>query len=202
MNERLSDLIKKNKKWADKVENKKPGFFKRIAEQKGARYLWFGCSDARVPATQLLGLGPGDLFVHRNIANQVNHEDISSMVVLKIGIEIQNVSDIIVCGHTQCLGVHTAMQRADDPLLNKWLQPLIDLHERKKPQLESLSIDRQLDALVRLNVEQQVRQIARNSVVQKAWDEGRDLAIHGLIYDIDDGKLEDLNVSVTNTKAD
>ena len=200
-NTRISDLLHKNKKWSAKVERSKPGFFNQKAQGEGCRYLWFGCSDARVPATQLLGLGPGDVFVHRNIANQVNHEDVSSMVVLKIAVEVQRVSDIIVCGHSHCLGVQTALQKPEDPLLGKWLQPLVDLHDRKKQQLEPLSVEKRHELLMRLNVEQQVKQIARNAVVQKAWEEGRDLAIHGLVYDVETGTLEDLEVSVFNQKT-
>ncbi|WP_395376874.1 carbonic anhydrase [Marinicella sp. W31] len=199
-NTRISKLLQKNKNWSAKVEGKKPGFFNEQGQREGCRYLWFGCSDARVPATQLMGLGPGDVFVHRNIANQVNHEDVSSMVVLKVAVEMQKVSDIIVCGHSKCLGVLTALQKPEDPLLGKWLQPLVDLYDRKKQQLDQFSVEKKQEELMRLNVEQQVKQIARNAVVQKAWDDGRDLAIHGLVYHVEKGELEDLQISVFNEK--
>lgn len=196
MSKNLSHLLKSNVKWADKVVSKKPHFFQQKSKQSGCKYLWFGCSDSRVPATQLLGLGPGDIFVHRNVANQVNHEDLSSMVVLKTAIELQNVEDIIVCGHTGCLGVRLAIEKSEDPLLNKWLTPIADLYERKKEQCNGQSDGVLYDHLAQLNVEQQVKQIARHSAVQKAWSEGRVLGVHGLMYSLETGTLRDLNISV------
>lgn len=198
----LSDLLDNNKAWADRMEAEHPGFFKQLAAQQKPEYLWVGCSDSRVPANEIVGLLPGELFVHRNIANMVLHTDLNCLSVLHYAVEVLQVKHIIVCGHYGCGGVAAALGNQDLGLIDNWLRHLKDIGYSNR-EILSTQTDEQarVNMLCELNVQQQVANICRTKVVQKAWRKGQELAVHGWIYSIEDGVLKDLQVDVKNPDA-
>jgi len=197
----LTELLEKNKAWAKSIKAQDPGFFQAIARQQTPHYLWIGCSDSRVPATQLVGLLPGELFVHRNVANVVVHTDFNCLSVLQFAVDILKVSHIIVCGHYDCGGVQAAMQNLQLGLIDNWLRHVQDVIVGHEAQLSQLSDEGQrLNRLCELNVIEQVLNVGRTTIVQNAWARDQELAVHGWIYSISDGLLRDLDMSITNTK--
>jgi len=180
-------LLENNKAWARQVEIENPGFFKRLKRQQRPRYLWIGCSDSRVPANQITGLLPGDVFVHRNISNQVINTDMNLMCVLQYAVEVLKVRHIIVCGHYGCGGVAAVRKNAVTGMLEHWLENV----RMSVPKQRRIS----LNELCELNVKRQVENLAHNTIVQKAWDRGRRLYLHGWIYSISDGLIKDLKVT-------
>lgn len=191
----LSDLLANNKAWAERMEAKHPGFFKALAAQQKPEYLWVGCSDSRVPANEIVGMMPGELFVHRNIANLVLHTDLNCISVLHYAVEVLKVKHIIVCGHYGCGGVRAALGHQDLGLIDNWLRHLKDIGYSHRDSLAAAADeDARVDLLCELNVQQQVANICRTKVVQRAWQEGRQLAVHGWIYSIEDGVIKDLKV--------
>jgi len=180
-------LLENNKAWARQVEIENPGFFKRLKRQQRPRYLWIGCSDSRVPANQITGLLPGDVFVHRNISNQVINTDMNLMCVLQYAVEVLKVRHIIVCGHYGCGGVAAVRKNAVTGMLEHWLENV----RMSVPKQRRIS----LNELCELNVKRQVENLAHNTIVQKAWDRGRKLYLHGWIYSISDGLIRDLKVT-------
>lgn len=198
----LSDLLDNNKAWADRMEAEHPGFFKQLAAQQKPEYLWVGCSDSRVPANEIVGLLPGELFVHRNIANMVLHTDLNCISVLHYAVEVLQVKHIIVCGHYGCGGVAAALGNKDLGLIDNWLRHLKDIGYSNR-EILSTQADEQarVNMLCELNVQQQVANICRTKVVQKAWKKGQDLTVHGWIYSIEDGVIKDLQVDVKDFDA-
>lgn len=198
----LSDLLDNNKAWADRMEAEHPGFFKQLAAQQKPEYLWVGCSDSRVPANEIVGLLPGELFVHRNIANMVLHTDLNCISVLHYAVEVLQVKHIIVCGHYGCGGVAAALGNKDLGLIDNWLRHLKDIGYSNR-EILSTQADQQarVNMLCELNVQQQVANICRTKVVQKAWKKGQDLTVHGWIYSIEDGVIKDLQVDVKDFDA-
>ena len=197
----LTELLEKNKAWAKSIKAQDPGFFQAIARQQTPHYLWIGCSDSRVPATQLVGLLPGELFVHRNVANVVVHTDFNCLSVLQFAVDILKVSHIIVCGHYDCGGVQAAMQNLQLGLIDNWLRHVQDVIVGHEVQLLKLNDEAQrLNRLCELNVIEQVLNVGRTTIVQNAWARDQELAVHGWIYSISDGLLRDLDMSITNTK--
>ena len=180
-------LLENNKAWARQVEIENPGFFKRLKRQQRPRYLWIGCSDSRVPANQITGLLPGDVFVHRNISNQVINTDMNLMCVLQYAVEVLKVRHIIVCGHYGCGGVAAVRKNAVTGMLEHWLENV----RMSVPKQRRIS----LNELCELNVKRQVENLAHNTIVQKAWERGRKLYLHGWIYSISDGLIRDLKVT-------
>jgi carbonic anhydrase len=198
----LNDLLANNKKWAAEMEERHPGFFRQLAEQQKPEYLWIGCSDSRVPANEIVGLMPGELFVHRNIANLVLHTDLNCISVLHFAVEVLQVKHIIVCGHYGCGGVRAALGNQDLGLIDNWLRHLKDIGYSYRDILaEEPNKDRRVDRLCELNVKQQVTNICKTKVVQRAWQQGRELALHGWIYSIEDGIIKDLHVDVYDRSA-
>ena len=183
----INKLLENNKAWARQVEIENPGFFKRLKRQQRPRYLWIGCSDSRVPANQITGLLPGDVFVHRNISNQVINTDMNLMCVLQYAVEVLKVRHIIVCGHYGCGGVAAVRKNAVTGMLEHWLENV----RMSVPKQRRIS----LNELCELNVKRQVENLAHNTIVQKAWDRGRKLYLHGWIYSISDGLIRDLKVT-------
>lgn len=179
-------------KWANAVKQKDPGFFLNLAAQQNPEFLWIGCSDSRVPANQIVDLPPGEIFVHRNIANVVVHTDLNCLSVIHYAIEVLNVKHIIVCGHYGCGGVKAAMEDKDHGLIENWLRHIKDVGRLNAEVLDALDEDKRLDALCELNVKEQVKNVCDTSIVQKAWNEGQELAVHGWIYNIENGLLRDL----------
>jgi len=195
--EDLQELLEKNRQWAEEIKASDPQFFNSLAQQQTPRYLWIGCSDSRVPATQLVGLKPGDMFVHRNVANVVVHTDFNCLSVLQFAVDVLNVSHVIVCGHYGCGGVKAAMDNLQLGLIDNWLRHVQDVMHKHNEELETIVDDgRRLDRLCELNVSDQVLNVSKTTIVQNAWNRGQALAIHGWIYGISDGLLRDLNISI------
>ena len=195
--EDLQELLEKNRQWAEAIKASDPQFFNSLAQQQTPRYLWIGCSDSRVPATQLVGLKPGDMFVHRNVANVVVHTDFNCLSVLQFAVDVLNVNHVIVCGHYGCGGVKAAMDNLQLGLIDNWLRHVQDVMHSHNEELATIADDdRRLDRLCELNVSEQVMNVSRTTIVQNAWSRGQDLTIHGWIYAINDGLLRDLNISV------
>jgi len=195
----LQELLDKNKAWAERIKASDPEFFNTLAQQQSPRYLWIGCSDSRVPATQLVGLQAGDLFVHRNVANVVVHTDFNCLSVLQFAVDVLKVNHVIVCGHYGCGGVKAALENLQLGLIDNWLRHVQDVMHNHDELLAGISDDAQrLDKLCELNVIAQVLNVGRTTIVQNAWGRGQQLTVHGWIYAISDGLLRDLNMSVTN----
>ena len=193
-------LFKRNRDWAASMVAKDPAFFQSLAAQQSPEYLWIGCSDSRVPANELLGLAPGELFVHRNIANVVAHSDLNCLSVLQFAIDVLKVKHIIICGHYGCGGVHAAMINRRVGLADNWLRHVQDVHQKHGRYLgEVLPEKHRADRLCELNVIEQVSNTARTTIVQDAWERGQDLHIHGWCYGLQDGLLRDLGVSVARS---
>jgi carbonic anhydrase len=193
----LQELLEKNRQWAEEIKASDPQFFNSLAQQQTPRYLWIGCSDSRVPATQLVGLKPGDMFVHRNVANVVVHTDFNCLSVLQFAVDVLNVSHVIVCGHYGCGGVKAAMDNLQLGLIDNWLRHVQDVMHNHNEELDTIVDDgRRLDRLCELNVSDQVLNVSKTTIVQNAWNRGQELSIHGWIYGISDGLLRNLNISI------
>lgn len=193
---RLADLLECNREWARAVTEREPEFFDELSKQQNPRYLWIGCSDSRVPANQIVGQPPGEVFVHRNIANLVIHTDLNCLSVMQFAVDVLEIRDIIVCGHYGCGGVLAAMNRQRIGLADNWLRHIVDVHEKHKDELDSITDEEQRhDRLCELNVMEQVENVCQTSIVYDAWSRGKDLAVHGWIYSLADGLLRDLKVT-------
>jgi len=194
----LNNLFKNNNEWAESIKSEDPTFFERLAAQQNPEYLWIGCSDSRVPANEIVGLLPGELFVHRNIANCVVHTDLNCLSVIYYAICVLKVKHIIVTGHYGCGGVQAAMSEKRFGLADHWIRNIRDVHFNKQDEMMHLTTPKErLNRLCELNVIQQVANVSHIPVVQNAWCEGQELTIHGWIYDINDGLLKDLTVPIT-----
>jgi carbonic anhydrase len=195
----LTELLENNRAWSERIKAQDPEFFQALAQQQTPHYLWIGCSDSRVPATQLVGLPPGELFVHRNVANVVVHTDFNCLSVLQFAVDLLGVSHVIVCGHDGCSGVQAAMQNLKLGLADNWLRHVQDVMHRNEALLSEIRDDVQrLNRLCELNVIEQVMNVSRTTIVQNAWERGQELAVHGWIYGIGDGLLRDLYICITN----
>ena len=197
----LKRLLDQNRVWAEGIKASDPQFFQELAKQQTPRFLWIGCSDSRVPANQLVGMVPGEMFVHRNVANVVDHTDFNCLSVMQYAVDVLKVEHIIVCGHHDCGGVKAAMENLQLGLIDNWLRHVQDVVHEHEDLLASLTEKgERLDRLCELNVIEQVVNVARTTIVQTAWQRGQQLAIHGWIYDLDDGLLHDLSVSLDNAE--
>ena len=195
----LKELLENNRAWSEGIKKNDPGFFQTLAQQQTPRYVWIGCSDSRVPATQLVGLAPGELFVHRNVANVVVHTDFNCLTVLQFSVDLLGVSHIIVCGHDGCGGVEAAMKNRKLGLTDNWLRHVQDVMHNHEARLSAISDETErLNRLCELNVIEQVMNVSRTTIVQNAWARGQELTVHGWIYGIGDGLLRDLHISITN----
>ena len=194
----LQHLFDNNKVWAESVDRTQPGFFKKLSKQQAPEYLWIGCSDSRVPANEIVGLLPGDIFVHRNVGNIVVHSDLNCLSVLQYAVEILKVKHVIVCGHYGCGGVKAAMSNEKHGLIDNWLRNIKDIYRQNEKLIDALESNQQkVDRLCELNVIEQVASVVHTTIVQDAWDRGQELAVHGWIYSIADGLLRDLDVCIT-----
>lgn len=195
----LEDLLKKNEQWAAKINAEDPTFFSQLAEQQSPEYLWIGCSDSRVPAIQLLGMMPGDIFVHRNIANLVVHTDLSCMSVIQYAVDVLKVKHIIVTGHYDCGGIKAAMQKQSYDLIDGWLRNIKDIYVKYSDRFsEDMTDTERLNYLTELNVIEQAKNVCHTTCVQEAWSRGQALTVHGFIYSVKDGRLKDLNMNFDN----
>jgi carbonic anhydrase len=195
----LSHLLENNKAWAARIRQQDPDFFLKLSQQQFPSYLWIGCSDSRVPANQIVGLLPGELFVHRNVANLVVHTDLNCLSVMQFAVDILKVRHIIVCGHYNCSGVQAALRRDRLGLSDNWLRHVEDVRQKHQKFLAGASSEAQAhDRLCELNVIEQVANVCQTTIARDAWERGQDLTVHGWIYGLQDGLLRDLNVTVTS----
>ena len=193
----LSHLFANNRAWAAEMTRHDPEFFARLSRQQAPRYLWIGCSDSRVPANQIVGLLPGEMFVHRNVANVVVHNDLNCLSVLQYAVDVLKVEHVIVCGHYGCSGVRAALRRDRLGLSDNWLRHIEDVRQKHKARLPKIDNESH-DRLCELNVIEQVMNVCQTTIARDAWQRGQSLCVHGWIYGLHDGLLRDLNVTVTN----
>jgi len=195
----LSQLFTNNRAWAAEITRREPDFFARLSQQQVPEYLWIGCSDSRVPANQIVGLLPGQMFVHRNIANCVIHTDLNCLSVIQFAVEVLSVKHIIVCGHYGCGGVLSALRDDKLGLVDNWLRHVQDVRSKHQIQLAGLASETlRHDRLCELNVIEQVVNVSQTTIVREAWARGQALAVHGWIYKLTDGLLRDLSMCVTS----
>ncbi len=192
----LPSLLDNNRRWAEAVRRRTPDFFEQLAKQQSPQYLWIGCADSRVPANEIVGLLPGELFVHRNVANVVVHTDLNCLSVLQYAVDVLAVRHVIVTGHYGCGGIRAALQNVKLGLIDNWLRHIQDVHHRYATVLAPLDQQTQVDRLCELNVVEQVVNVGRTTVVQDAWARGQELAVHGWIYGLQDGLLRDLGSGI------
>ena len=197
--EKLAGILEGNSQWAEKTNKDHPDLFDKLANQQNPQFLWIGCSDSRVPATQICKQLPGDMFVHRNVANQVIPNDLSCLTALQFAVEVLKVTDIIVCGHYGCGGVNAAMSDESFGLIDNWLIHIKKLFQSKKAELDQiLNPELRANKLTELNVQKQLANLAASEAVQKAWSQGQELKLHGLVYQLTNGKLLNLNLTTGN----
>lgn len=201
MTAELQELFDSNRRWAADIEQREPGFFTKLLAQQTPQYLWIGCADSRVPANELVGLLPGELFVHRNVANLVVHSDLNALSVIQYAVEALGVQHIIVVGHSNCGGVRVAMTNQRAGLADNWLRHVQDVRDTHEGFLASLDPGLQVDALVELNVLEQSRNVCRTTVVRDAWSRGQSVVVHGWVYGLHNGLLEDLRMTVASPEA-
>jgi len=193
----LSQLFDNNRNWAAEMTRQDPDFFRRLAGQQAPRYLWIGCSDSRVPATQITGLLPGEMFVHRNIANVVVHTDLNCLSTIQFAVEVLKVEHIIVCGHYDCGGVLAALRGDKVGLADNWLRHVQDVRSKHQTQLDALPTEARQQRLCELNAIEQATNVSKTTVVRDAWSRGQSLVIHSWVYDLRDGLLRDLGMCIT-----
>jgi carbonic anhydrase len=195
----LSDLFANNRAWAAEMTRQDAEFFTRLSRQQAPKYLWIGCSDSRVPANQIVGLLPGEMFVHRNVANVVVHTDLNCLSTIQFAVDALGIGHIIVCGHYECGGVLAALQDRKLGLIDNWLRHVQDVRRKHQEQLDGLDSEAQRHKrLCELNVIEQVVNVSQTTVVRDAWARGQALSVHGWIYDLHDGLLRDLGMTVTS----
>ena len=198
----LSKLFDNNRAWAEQIRQQDPDFFLGLSRQQSPEYLWIGCSDSRVPANQIVGLLPGELFVHRNIANLVVHTDLNCLSVMQFAVDVLKVRHIIVCGHYGCSGVRAALQRDRIGLSDNWLRHVQDVRAKHEKRLAGAASDIEAcDRLCELNVIEQVSHVFQTTIARDAWERGQELSVHGWVYGLQDGLLRDLNVTVSDRDA-
>ena len=194
----LKPLFDNNRRWAERIVKEKPDFFEQLAKQQNPEYLWIGCSDSRVPSNQIIDLMPGEVFVHRNIANMVIHTDLNCLSVLQYAVEVLKVKHIMVVGHYGCGGVKASMGNKRLGLIDNWLGHIRDIHRLHSDELNKLDEQERFDRLCELNVIEQVGNVCSTNIVQDAWERGDNVSIHGWIYSVENGLLSDLDVTVDN----
>jgi carbonic anhydrase len=200
ISESLDQLLSNNKDWAQKMIAKDPEFFKKLVAQQSPEFLWIGCSDSRVPANEIVGLLPGELFVHRNVANVIVHTDLNSLSVLQFAIDVLGIKHIIVCGHYGCSGVHAALERRRVGLADNWLRHVQDVHQKHERYLgDVLPSKERRDRLCELNVLEQVINVCQTTIVQDAWERGQSLTVHSWVYSLEDGIVRDLGMAVSKS---
>jgi carbonic anhydrase len=193
----LAELFERNRAWASEMVAGDPDFFSSLADRQTPEYLWIGCSDSRVPANQIVGLAPGEVFVHRNVANVVVHTDLNCLSVLQYAVDVLHVRHVIVCGHYGCGGVAATLHGSRHGLIDNWLRHVTDVAEKHADELAAIPEERRLDRLCELNVVEQVVNVGQTTVVEDAWERGQVLTVHGVVYSLEDGLLRDLGVSTS-----
>ncbi len=188
-------LFHRNRQWAEDMVARDPAFFSRLLHQQSPRWLWIGCSDSRVPANQIVGLDPGEVFVHRNVGNLVHPGDLNCMSVLQYAVEVLEVEHVIVCGHYGCGGVKAAMEDSAHGLIDYWIWSIREIRDRHQTDLDHVPQERRVDALCEMNVIEQVERLSETKILKEAWSRRQDLQVHGIIYSLADGLIRDLEVS-------
>ena len=198
MEKNLDHLFTKNLNWSNAIKDKDPEFFSKLSKQQAPDILWIGCSDSRVPANEIIGLPPGEVFVHRNIANVVVHTDLNCLSVIQYAVDVLKVNHIIVCGHYGCGGVNASMSNESYGLIDNWLRHIKDVSRFNHVELSELEGEEKSNRLCELNVAEQVKNVSNTTIVKKAWKRGEQLSVHGWVYGLDDGIVKDLHASVTS----
>lgn len=194
----LNHLFQKNREWAEKVNNEDPNFFETLSKQQKPEYLWIGCADSRVPANQIVDLLPGEVFVHRNIANVVVHTDLNCLSVIQFAVDVLKVKHIMVVGHYGCGGIKAAMDADEHGLIDNWLRHIKDVYRLHKKEVDGIEDEHQrFDRMCELNVMEQVSHVSQSSIVQNAWKNGQELHVHGWCYSINNGHITDLDATVS-----
>jgi len=201
MTKSLEDLFAHNRAWAAQMERERPGFFTNLRAQQKPKYMWIGCSDSRVPANQITGLEPGEVFVHRNVANVVVHSDLNALSTVQFAVERLKVSHVMVVGHYGCSGVQAALEGARIGLADNWIRHIQDVRDRHRTLLDAIPEHARHDALVELNVIEQVINVAQSTVLLDAWGRGQQVTLHGWVYGVHDGLLKDLQMTVDSQDA-
>jgi carbonic anhydrase len=195
----LAHLFENNRAWSERIRGIQPDFFERLSRQQKPRYLWIGCSDSRVPANEIVGLLPGELFVHRNIANVVVHTDLNCLSVMQFAVDVLQIEHIIVCGHYGCSGVSAALQNQRVGLADNWLRHVQDVHSKHDARMAAIpELQHRVDHLCELNVIEQVVNVSQTTVVRDAWERGQDLTVHGWVYGLKDGLVRNLGTTAAN----
>ena len=200
MTNTIQDLFAHNRAWAAEMIKQRPGFFTNLTQQQTPKYMWIGCSDSRVPANQITGLEPGEVFVHRNIANIVVHTDLNALSTIQFAVDVLHVQDIIVCGHYGCGGVLAALNNTRVGLADNWIRHIQDVRDKHHSMLMQIDASKRSDALVELNAIEQVINVCHSNVMQDAWQAGHPINVHGWVYGVHDGLLKDLSVSVSSNE--
>lgn len=197
----LDELLRNNRQWAERIKQEDPGFFKRLSQQQSPRYLWIGCSDSRVPANQILGLDPGEVFVHRNIANLVVHTDLNCLSAIQFAVDLLKVEHILIVGHYGCSGVHASLTNRRVGLADNWLRHVGDVAQKHAALLEQVETDSLRHArLCELNVIEQVSNVCQTTMLQDAWARGQKVSVHGWVYSLFDGRVRQLGIDVDSAE--
>lgn len=198
MSQDIWQLFENNRHWAEEIKARQPDFFSTLSRQQAPNYLWIGCADSRVPANEIVGLVPGEIFVHRNVGNVVTHTDFNCLSVIQFAVDVLEVEHVIVTGHYGCGGVLAAMKPDDLGLITNWLRHIRDIYFRNRERIDAVPTETgRVDLLCELNVQEQVRNVCQTTIVQAAWKRGQKLSVHGWIYGLQDGLLRDLKVTQT-----
>jgi carbonic anhydrase len=202
MEDYYHQLLKNNQKWVEKKLNVDPNFFTKLAAGQQPPILWIGCADSRVPANEIIGAEPGEVFVHRNIANMVVHTDMSMLSVVDYAVNVLKVTHVIVCGHYGCGGIQAAMTNKHFGLIDNWIRHIKDIYRFHMQELNAIEDEKKrFDRFVEINVTEQVMDLAKTSIVQEAWERKQELHLHGWVYDVADGLIKDLNISLNNNDS-
>lgn len=197
----LSELLRNNQAWAEQVSREDPGFFARLSQQQAPKYLWIGCSDSRVPANQIMGLAPGEVFVHRNIANVMVHTDLNCMSVIQFAVDVLRVEHVLVVGHYGCGGVHAALEGTRVGLADNWIRHVGDVAQKHAALLEAVGPAARGDRLCELNAIEQAENVCLTTVVRDAWARGQAVSVHGWVYSLHDGRVRELGMDVDSADA-
>ena len=196
----LDELLRNNRDWAERVRHEDPRFFERLSQQQAPKYLWIGCSDSRVPANQIMGLAPGEVFVHRNIANVMVHTDLNCMSVIQFAVDVLRIEHILVVGHYGCGGVHAALTGTRVGLADNWIRHVGDVAQKHASMLDNLAPDLRDDRLCELNAIEQAENVCLTTVVRDAWARGQKLSVHGWVYSLLDGRVRELGMDVDSAE--
>lgn len=192
----IDTLLEQNRAWSEAIRERDPEFFSRLSRQQNPDYLWIGCSDSRVPANQIIDLPPGEVFVHRNIANIVHHNDMNALSVVQFAVDVLKIKHIMIVGHYGCGGIRAAVTGGECGMVDYWLHSVRELYSHHRQTLEELPLEEQIDRMCELNVQSQVANLCRTKIIQRAWLRGQPLSVHGWVYGLSDGRVTDLQCSI------